>query len=185
MGRAKATLRFGRTTMLERIVAELGRVFSEIVIAAAPEGVDAFRPGFAGITVIRDKIAYAGPAGALERGLRAASNDVAFACSCDLPMLKAGVARELCLMIGDHDAVIPEVAGRLQTLHAAYRKRCAESLAAMRQAGEPRLRRILDSIRARIVPEDELRRLDPDLRSFLNVNTPADYERALKLAGLS
>ena len=32
-----------------------------------------------------------------------------------------------------------------------------------------------------IVPEDEIRALDPELLSFFNVNTPEDYQRALKL----
>jgi molybdopterin-guanine dinucleotide biosynthesis protein A len=33
----------------------------------------------------------------------------------------------------------------------------------------------------RIVPEEEIRALDPELRSFFNVNTPEDYQRALQL----
>jgi hypothetical protein len=33
------------------------------------------------------------------------------------------------------------------------------------------------------VAEAEIRLVDPDLRSFLNVNTPADYAQALALAG--
>jgi molybdenum cofactor guanylyltransferase len=184
MGRSKAALRFGPTTLLERIITELKRFFSDIVIAAAPEAIDPCWPEIYGVSVVRDKVAHAGPVGALEGGLRAAAYDIAFACSCDLPMLNAGLARELCRMIGDYDAVIPEIGGRRQVLHGAYRKRCAEAFGAMRLEAEPRTRMIVRRVRARILKEDEVRKLGFELLSFLNVNTPADYERALKLANL-
>lgn len=184
MGQGKAMLRFGGTTMLERIITELKRAFADIVIAAAPEEIDPFRPEIYGVSVVRDEIAFAGPAGALEGGLRAAAHEIVFACSCDLPLLDAELARQLCRMMGDYDAVIPEVEGRPQMLHGAYRKRCAEGFAAMRRSGEPRLRMIMRHVRALILKEAEVRKLAPDLRSFLNVNTPNDYTRALRLAGL-
>ena len=37
------------------------------------------------------------------------------------------------------------------------------------------------SFSVRIVPEEEIRALDPEMLSFFNVNTPDDYRRALKL----
>jgi molybdenum cofactor guanylyltransferase len=184
MGRSKAAIPFGTTTLLERTIAELRRAFSDIVVAAAPAAIDPFQPAVHDVSVVRDEVAYAGPVGALEGGLRAAAHEIAFACSCDLPMLNADLARELCRMIGDYDAVIPQVAGHRQVLHAAYRKRCAEAFGAMRLSGEPRSRMIVRRVRALILEEDEIRKLGFGLASFFNVNTPADYERALRLAGL-
>jgi molybdopterin-guanine dinucleotide biosynthesis protein A len=41
-------------------------------------------------------------------------------------------------------------------------------------------------LRVHFVPEPELRQVDPELVSFLNLNTPEDYERALhRLSGES
>ena len=51
----------------------------------------------------------------------------------------------------------------------------------MRKNGESRLHQIVNVAKARIIPEDEIRALDPELLSFFNVNTPEDYQRALKL----
>jgi len=51
--------------------------------------------------------------------------------------------------------------------------------------GEKRLTASAAAINARKVSEEELRKLDPQLTSFFNVNTPEDYRRALELAGLS
>jgi molybdopterin-guanine dinucleotide biosynthesis protein A len=99
-------------------------------------------------------------------------------------MLNSDVAADLVAMLDDFDAVIPEVGGMLQPLHAVYRKHCANAIAALEASGEKRLTRSADAINARKVGEQELRALDPELSSFFNVNTPDDYQRALKLAGI-
>ena len=181
MGAAKATLKFGGVTMLERIVAELGHEFADIVVVAAPADLDPISAKL-GARIIHDEVAYAGPVGALARGLHAAAHDVVFACSCDLPMLNAGVAKNLCAMLPGFDAVISKIGERLQPLHAAYAKdlaiKAAEKMIAEK---EQRLREIVRFLNARIVRESELRKADPELASFLNINTPADYRRALAM----
>jgi len=181
MGQRKAELRFGASTLLERIVAELGKVFDDIVIVAAPAAAQAPLAAPARATIIRDDLEYAGPALALARGLDAARADAVFACSCDLPMLDARVAASILAMLGEYDAVIPVVGGRLQPLHAVYRRRCADALRAMRARGENRLGAIADAVATRRVGEEELRALDPELKSFINLNTPEDYARAIRL----
>src|SRR6202022_829585 len=144
MGQPKATLRFGDAALLERIVNELSREFAQVVVVAAPEEQEPFAirqllPKAGEFVIVRDDGAYKGPVEALARGLRATASDVAFACSCDLPLLRADVARALCLMLDRYNPVMPEVGGFLQPLHAAYRRRCAGVLAAMAAGGERRL----------------------------------------------
>ena len=39
-----------------------------------------------------------------------------------------------------------------------------------------------DLVRVRVVEVEELRRFDPDLHSFVNVNTPEDYARLQRMA---
>ena len=182
-GRPKAMLLFEGATLIERIATELGRAFDDIVMVAAPQAAAIELPALDGATIVRDDGAFEGPAGALARGLRAARHDLAFACSCDLPMLRAEVAAWLLSLIGEHDdAVIPEVGGRLQPLHAAYRRRCAGALDAMLARGERRLSAVAEAASCRIVAEAEYRRADPDALSCFNINTPADYVRALGFA---
>lgn len=177
MGRAKADLQFEAGTMLDLIVVEMARAFDELIVA-----VDAYRryswSDFPGVRVIKDDVPDRGPAFALEQALREISFDAAFACSCDLPFINGDLARFLCTMLSEHDAVIPHVNGKLQPLHAAYRKRCAEALAKMHTAGVNSVHRITDFAKVRIIDEEEIRRHDPELRSFFNVNTPEDYQLA-------
>ncbi len=183
MGQQKATLRFGDSTLLERTIVELGKFFDDIVVVAAADAAGAPLAIPRNARVIRDDREYAGPVLALARGLDAARADAAFACSCDLPMLDARVAVGLLAMLPGYEAVIPFVGERLQPLHAAYRRHAAAAaLRAMSGRGENRLSTIADVVRTRRVVEDELRARDPKLLSFVNVNTPADYARALRLA---
>jgi len=185
MGQPKAALDFGGIPLLTRIVIELKRRFDEIVIVAAPVSAGRPRIEIPGLKIVHDETAFAGPLDALRRGLDTLDHGVAFVCSCDLALLNSDVAMELIAMLDDFDAVIPEVDGKLQPLHAIYRKRCARAIETLAPSGEKRLTVASRSINARKVDEVELRKIDPELRSFFNVNTPEDYQRALKLAGLA
>lgn len=185
MGAPKAALKFGESTLLERVVAELSKSFAEVIVAAAPEGQgDLAIRDAGGVKIIRDAIAFQGPLFALRPALEAAASDPVFVCSCDLPLLDASVASALFAMIGERDAVIPEVSGRPQPLCAVYRKRCADAIGALLARGERRLTALARAIDARTVAESELRAIDPELRSFFNLNTPEDYATALRMAGL-
>ncbi len=163
--------------MLDHIVTEMTRTFDEVLVARATSWERA------GVRVIIDDQPYQGPVSVLERALREINFDRAFVCSCDVPFVNGNLARRLCDMLGDDEVLIPRVDGKLQMLHAVYRKDCAKTLATMRKKGENRLHEIVNFAKARILPEDEIRALDPELRSFFNVNTPKDYQRALKLMG--
>ncbi len=185
MGQPKAALDFGGIPLLTRIVVELKWWFEEIVIVAAPESAGQPHIKIPGLKIVHDETAFAGPLDALRRGLNSLDHGVAFACSCDLPLLNSDVAADLVAMLDDFDAVIPEVGGKLQPLHAVYRKQCANAIAALEASGEKRLTASANAINARKVGEQELRMIDPQFSSFYNVNTPEDYRRALKMAGLA
>src|SRR5271170_706598 len=184
MGADKAALRLGGVTMVERMVAELARGFGEVVIvtgarAVVPASVLAARS----VRLLHDPVPFEGPVKALRLGLAAIRAEVGFACACDLPFVNVRVAAELCAMAAGHDAAIAKVVGRLQVLHAAYRKSCLPAIDAMIGREERRLQDLVPVLDARIVGEDEIRPYDPELLSFFNLNTPEDYAQARKLAG--
>ena len=179
MGRPKADLPFGGGTMLDYIVAKMRPVFDELIVAVARP--DHYPWETIGARAIFDEEPGRGPLSALEQALREIKFDRAFVCSCDVPFVNADLARKLCEMLGDDDVLVPHVDGKPQMLHAVYRKKCAKVLATMRTQGEHRLHQIVNFAKVRNLPEEEIRALDPELLSFFNVNTPEDYQRALKL----
>jgi molybdopterin-guanine dinucleotide biosynthesis protein A len=68
-------------------------------------------------------------------------------------------------------------------MHAVYRvAACRKAIRDALARDERRMISFLDRVRTRRVNEGELRRLDPELRSFFNVNTPEDLAAARRLA---
>jgi molybdopterin-guanine dinucleotide biosynthesis protein A len=86
-------------------------------------------------------------------------------------------------MVGEFDAAIPEIAEKSQPLCASYRPDAADLIEAIAMTGESRLTAITGRLKVRRVQAAELRLIDPECYSFVNVNTPEDYARALALAG--
>jgi molybdopterin-guanine dinucleotide biosynthesis protein A len=187
MGTPKAALRLGNSTILERLVTELRTIFEDILVVAAPASSEDFPiehllpTAPSSVRLLRDRNAHEGPAVALGFGLAAASNDIAFACSCDLPLLRGTVVRALYGMLNGYEAVIPHIGGRPQPLCAVYRRSVTAMIESRLASGERRLTRIAATLRAYRPRELQLRAVDPDLGSFLNINTPEDYRRALAI----
>ena len=189
MGRPKAALMFGNCTVLERLIAEFSS-FDDVLIIAAPEQSEPFpvehllRRAPSSVRLLRDRTAYHGAAVALAQGLAAAANDVAFVCSCDLPLLRAEVVQALYGMLNSYEAVIPHIGGKPQPLCAVYRRSVAAVIESQLASGERRLTRIAAKLNAYRPAELQLRQIDHELLSFVNVNTPEDYSRALAIKEL-
>jgi molybdenum cofactor guanylyltransferase len=190
MGTPKAALMFGNSTILEGLIAKLCDAFDEILIIAAPQQTESFPierllpTAPSSVRLLRDYLPYQGAAIALVRGLAAATNDISFVCSCDLPLLRMEVVRALHDMLNGYEAVIPQIGGRAQPLCAVYRRTVAPAIETQLAAGEQRLTRITAGLTAYCPGEVQLREIEPDLRSFMNVNTPEDYRRVVAIKQL-
>lgn len=177
MGHPKAWLEFDGLPLLAHLVARMQADFPEVVVVAAPGQELPPTPA----RVVYDEHPGAGPLAGLEVGLREVKSPLAFVCSCDAPFLNPRVAAYLAGRAEACDAVVPEWEGRLQPLHAVYRTAMQPLLAAQLGSGHRRVLDLFDQVRTRVVPADELRALDPTGRSFLNMNSPEDYSKALRL----
>jgi molybdopterin-guanine dinucleotide biosynthesis protein A len=184
MGRPKAWLPFGEETMLARVVRLLGEVVAPVVVVAAPgQDVPELPPG---VTVVRDPERGRGPLQGLAAGLESLRGkaDAAYLSSCDVPLLRTAFVRRLIELLGEHDIAVPEVRGYRHPLAAVYRLEVGAL--AERLLAEDRLRPafLFEQARTRVVRPEELADVDPDFASLRNLNTPAEYEEALRAAGL-
>ena len=177
MGRPKALLPFDGEPLIAHIVRRLGRVFAETVVVAAPDQELPTLP----VALVRDQVAYQGPVSGIYHGLKAAPKEVCFVTSCDAPFLDLALISHLLSEISDCDVVVPFWQERFQPLHAVYRRSVAPLLHEQLERGELRPIFLYDKVRTRKVHEDEIRTLDPEGMSFLNMNSPADYDSALQL----
>lgn len=184
MGQSKAWLPFGPESMLERIVRRVSSVASPLVVVAAPG--QELPPLPAAVLVARDPVRGRGPMQGLAAGLAALPETVelVFATATDVPFLEPAWIRLLEDLIGDHDLSMPLCDGFHQPLTALYRRAAAlaaiERLLGSQSLGLGFLQRVL---RTRIVTAEELRRVDPTLATLRNLNTPEDYQAALREAG--
>jgi molybdopterin-guanine dinucleotide biosynthesis protein A len=81
------------------------------------------------------------------------------------------------------DAVVPQLrreAGEptWEPLHALYRRSCARAIAARLAAGDRQVISFLADVRTRPLTPAEVAAIDPQARSFFNINTPDDWRRA-------
>jgi molybdopterin-guanine dinucleotide biosynthesis protein A len=68
-----------------------------------------------------------------------------------------------------------------EPLHALYRRSCLPAIEARLAAGQRRVISFLPDVRVRDVFPPEISPMDPNFLSFLNVNTPEEWEQARKL----
>jgi molybdopterin-guanine dinucleotide biosynthesis protein A/molybdopterin converting factor small subunit len=176
MGTPKALLPFDGEPLILHVVATLRRLFAEIVVVAAP-GQDL--PSMP-VTLVRDDVAYQGPVGGICYGLRAGGGELNFVTACDSAFLSPRLISHLLSQTAQHDVVVPHWQGRLQPLHAVYRRGVLPHLEGQLARGELRPVFLFDKVRTRRIDEAEIRLFDPDGWSFFNMNTPEDYSEALK-----
>jgi molybdenum cofactor guanylyltransferase len=185
MGRPKAWLPFGGELMLPRVARLLGEAVSPLVVVAAP-GQDV-PPLAADITVVRDEQQGRGPLQGLAAGLEALQGraEAAYVSSCDVPLLRPAFVSRLIDLLGEHAICVPRVGGYHHPLAAVYRLGVANAV--KRLLAEDRLRPffLFEAVPTRVVEADELRQADPAFQTLRNLNTPEDYESALRESGIN
>ncbi len=176
MGQPKAMLLFDGEPLIVHILRTLKRLFTDTVVVAALEQE---LPSLQ-VTLVRDEVAYQGPVGGIYYGMRAAKQEVGFVTSCDAPFLNLALISYLISQISNYDVVVPYWQGRFQPLHAVYRSSVVPLLKEQLEREELRPIFLYEKVRTCKVSEEKIRRYDPEGLSFLNMNSPEDYQAALK-----
>jgi molybdopterin-guanine dinucleotide biosynthesis protein A len=175
MGTDKSQLVIDQQTFTQRIAETLFEVTGSVTLVgrALDEST---------LPKVPDVFPQWGALGGLHAALAAAGREWAIVVACDLPF----VTRELFLFLAslrlDHEAVVPvQQDERPQPLAALYRvDPCRERAESLIQAGRRRPLDLLEAVKTRWVAFDEIRNLDQAERFFVNINTPEDYDAAIR-----
>ncbi|OFV66843.1 MAG: molybdopterin-guanine dinucleotide biosynthesis protein MobA [Candidatus Syntrophoarchaeum butanivorans] len=129
------------------------------------------------IKIVIDEIREYGPIGGINASIKVIDSESLLIVGCDMPHLNPDVVDLLFGLLEGYDAAIPVWEnGFLEGLHSVYnRDALLHATPECIRLGE---RRILDLIRrlnVRYVPVKEIRRIDPELKTFTNINRPEDY----------
>ena len=175
-GQEKYFFTFEGRTFIERLIDSLKEVVDEIILVARnPEQCRRF-DRFEGIRCITDTRTGLGPIGGLHAGSVAAQGDLIFVSACDMPCINPAVISYLFERIEGYDAAIPVWnPDMLEPLHAVYRKTALVTY--LESHDSLSLRAMIMNLSARYVPVDEIKKFDPDLLTFTNINKLEDLER--------
>ncbi|MET0404366.1 MAG: molybdenum cofactor guanylyltransferase [Cystobacter sp.] len=171
-GVAKGLLEVEGRPVLERVLG-LGPLCGDVLLVAnVPEPYARW-----GLRTVSDVVRERGAPGGVHAALVGARTEWVLAVACDMPFVTPEVARVLLDARGDAEAVAFTVDGRVEPLLALYRRTLARAWGEALAAGQPSLRALLAGCRARLLPEEALRAVDPDARAVVSVNTPEDLAR--------
>ena len=178
MGENKALLALEGRKLIERVADALAALTDDILIIA--NEAEPYR--FLERPIIPDIRPGYGPLMGLYSGLQAARGELALLAAVDMPFLSPDFLRFLLALAPGYDVVIPRTGDRLHPLCAVYRREsCLPAIESAIARGQRRLIAFHPQVRVRQVGETDLRRVDPDLRALMNVNTPEELEAARRL----
>jgi molybdopterin-guanine dinucleotide biosynthesis protein A len=177
MGEDKALVQFRGESMIHRVLRRLDGIGEEVVITTNhPENF-----GFLKLRLAGDSLEEGGALGGLYTALLSTSQAVVAVAACDMPFVNAELfAAEIAILLsGELDVVIPHTAKGFEPFHAVYRRETC--LAAVKNAlnmGQRKMTSWFPIVRVREMGDDELRAYDPEMRCFINLNTPEDLAMA-------
>lgn len=174
MGVDKTLLPVDGEPLVARVAEAVGALCEHVVVVTnRPEALEAASlPD--GVRVLQDEVAYQGPLGGLATALDAAEDDWVLAVAADMPWLKADVVRLLWESRDGAQVVIPLTEKGSEPLLALYHRDCLPVARKVLESGRRRVVAILPSLKVVEVPLAEVLTVDPELASFVNVNTPED-----------
>lgn len=176
-GENKALLSVGGRTILDRLYDTFQGVFEEVVLVTN----DPLQYLSWDLTIVADLFGIRSSLTGIHAGLFHSSHPHAFITACDAPFLK----RELIVALIEEleprwDVVIPITQQGHEPLCAIYSKRCIKAIEQQLEKEDHRITNFFSKVRVKEVPEERLRSVDPELASFININTPEDLGRAVK-----
>lgn len=170
----KAFVQIEGVSLIERAVRSLRRVFERIIlITNTPE-----EHHFMGLPMHEDLVKGLGPMGGIYTGLEKISEEAGFFVACDMPFINPRLVRYMTQIGKGFDAVVPRVGWMLEPLHALYTRDCLPAIRGLIDSNEYQIVKAFPKIRVRYVDEEEIRSVDRELKSFLNINRPEDLGAA-------
>jgi len=186
----KALLEFEGKTILERLLENLFRVVDEVILSVRDipqkEKLLPVLEKFPDreIRFCFDSREDAGPLEGIRAGLLESKSEYSFVCAGDMPFVNSEVVNLLFEKASGHDAALPRWDERMfEPLHAVYsRKMLPEIEKAFEKGKHSVLSPVFQMQDVVFVDVSEIRELDPELRTFANINTVDEMQRIIGLS---
>jgi molybdopterin-guanine dinucleotide biosynthesis protein A len=177
MGQDKALMLFLGRPLIVRLVERLSKIADEVIITTNhPDDY-----AFLNLPLFSDLLPGAGALGGLLTALSAAAHPLVGVIACDMPFVQPALLQAQRKLLVDEqvDVVVPRTAESLEPLHAIYRRAsCLPAVKSALEAGERRMISWFPQVKVRVMPPEEIALIDPQFRSFINVNSPEEFRSA-------
>ncbi len=175
-GSNKALVKIGSDKLIEHILFRLEPLFEEIIIVTN----DPLDYVDLGKTIVTDIVPHQGPLGGIYTGLLFSRFDYSFVMACDMPFVNPDFIEFLIERAPGNDVVVPSFNDKFEPLHAVYNKRCLKHMKKLLDEKKRQVMMIFKRVKTLKVGEETIRKFDPEMRCFFNINTVNDWEEALK-----
>lgn len=179
MGQDKAFLEVGGRPVIERVLARVEQLTDDLFIGAnAPD-----KYQYLGLPVRPDVYTDKAALGGIYSAIYHARHDRVLAVACDMPFLNLELLRYLIELAPQADVVAPVIdPPQPETMHAIYSKQCLAAIKPRLLSNRLRIIGFFDEVVVRYVDRAEVARFDPNFYSFINMNTPEDWQKVQSLA---
>ena len=131
--------------------------------------------------VIDEKTDVCGPNRAILTGLKASNADFCLTIPCDMPFVKSKVIDYMFNLAEDHEVVIPMWSnGKLETLLTVLKRsivlEIVQTLCQLKRSHADDIPRAAAKTLL-FSPVKSIKKLDPELKSFININTKEDLQK--------
>lgn len=178
LGKDKSFIRLGNRYIIDSIYSIFKDLFKETILVTN-NPLDYIRWDF---SIVTDIFPTRSSLTGLHAGLFFSTNMYSFFIACDTPFLKKELVQAIIGQIEPQfDAIVPETSKGLEPLFAVYSKKCLKPIEKQLNQQHLKVRSFLKNVKTKIYPEKMIRDIDPELRSFFNINTPEDLAVAKKM----
>lgn len=172
MGVPKHRLTVHGENILDRILDRIGILFEEVLVVGRDLEIEK-----ESVQVVEDVLAVRTPLVGILSGALVSKNDTMFVMGCDMPFIKPDVIQ--CVLSNkssSDDIAVPFVGGFYEPLCAAYSSSLAGTIGKYVSSGGRRIAGLYELVNVKLVVESEILAVDPNMESFINLNTPSDWE---------
>jgi molybdopterin-guanine dinucleotide biosynthesis protein A len=180
----KALLEFKGKTILERLLRNLFLVVDELILSVRDSTQkEKLMPVLESFPVREIRFCFdsredAGPLEGIRAGLLESRSEYSFVCAGDMPFVDPEVVDLLFEKASGHDAALPRLGDRMyEPLHAVYSRKMLLEIEKVFEGGRQSVLTPVFAMQDFVFVEgSEIREIDPELRSFVNINTVEDLE---------
>ncbi len=168
----KAFIKINGKTIIDKNLKIMQSLFNEVFIATnQPE-----KYLYTGIPLFGDIFNVRSPMTGVLTTLLNTANQWMFVTACDMPFISENLIRYAAGKRGNDEAVVPVLKNKMEPLFAFYSKKLIIDMEKSINAGKTGLKDFLKDKRVKYLYTEEIRSIDKDAKSFINLNTPEDVK---------